>query len=124
MPDKDYNLTFENRDGYLYVHLTGTESFESSLGYWAEIDTEIQKHKYGRLLVHKEMQGSVSGVEVYDIIKKVVPAAKGLKVAFFDENKIHAMINRFGQLLANNCGASIRIFASLAEAENWMSRTG
>lgn len=121
MSDLDYQIEFEDRGAYLYVHLTGTDSFAASLNYWNKIADKAKQIGTLRVLVHEALEGQVSEAEMFDIMNDVVPSGLGVRVAFFDENQEGAEINELGQLIAENRGAIIKIFGSLADAEKWIA---
>jgi hypothetical protein len=120
MPAKEYSLDFEDRGNYLYAHLTGKDSYAASLDYWSAIAGKARALGHDRLLVHEKLVGDVSEGEMFSIMMDILPSSIGIKVAFFDENHVDTQINELGHLIATNRGATIRIFQSLADAENWI----
>lgn len=121
MNKEDFRIEFEQRDVYLYVHLTGEDSFSSSLSYWRSIADKVKSLELNRVLVHENLTGNISEGEIFDVMMNILPDSNGIKVAFFDENQADHDINDLGQLIANNRGADIRIFQSLETAEKWIS---
>lgn len=120
MNTKEFNLIFKDRGNYLYVRLSGRDSFSASLDYWNQIADQVRKQQLHKVLVHESLTGEVSEGEMFDIMMDILPASTGIRVAFFDENNADQNINDFGQLIANNRGADIRIFQSLEAAEKWI----
>ena len=120
MPDTNYQIAFEDRGGYLFVHLTGTDSFAASLSYWHEIADKADELGQYRVLVHEALEGQVSEAEMFDIMNDVVPSGLGVRIAFYDENQDNAQVNELGQLIAENRGAIIKIFGTLTDAERWL----
>lgn len=121
MNSEDFNLTFEVRGNFLYAHLTGKDSFSASLDYWNQIADQVRQRQLNKVLVHENLTGEITEGEIFDVMMDILPASTGIHVAFFDENGADRDINEFGQLIANNRGADIRIFQSLEDAENWLS---
>lgn len=115
-----YQIIFEDRDEFLYVHLTGRDSLAASLAYWGEIAEKAKELDLRRVLVHEALEGEVNEGEMFEIITGVVPSGRGVRVAFFDENQANVKINALGQLIAENRGALIKIFPTLKAAENWI----
>jgi len=120
MAENDYTLEFEDRGSYLYAHLTGMDSFAASLSYWNTIADKVHELGHTKLLVYENLIGEVSEGEIFDVMMDILPAGTGISVAFFDENQADSKINELGQLIANNRGATIRIFQTLADAEKWI----
>ena len=123
MDTATYNLKFEDRTDYLFVKISGQDSFSSSLRYWNEIADEVGKRGYQKLLVHEKLTGNLSGREMYDLIMDLkVSVLKNVRIAFFDENSADNLINNLGRLIANHRGGKVRIFSRLDEAQRWIER--
>jgi hypothetical protein len=123
MRDPGYRLKFENRGSYLYVFITGQDSFAASLRYWNEIADEVSRLGCRKLLVHEQLEGNVDEAEVFDIIMDLKESAlRGIHIAFYDENRGDIPINALGQLIANNRGGSVRLFHNLKAAINWIEQ--
>ena len=118
-----YSLKFEDRNSYLYVHLTGQDSFEASLSYWNEIADQVKELGSKKLLVHEDLTGEVTEIEIYDVILDLVTSGlMDLKIAFYDEKSEDAALNALGHLVATNRGANIMIFKSLEAAQHWIEQ--
>ena len=114
-------MNFENRGTYLYVLITGQDSFSASLSYWNEIADETARRGYSRLLVHECMIGQVSAREIYDLIMDLKNSAlKDVQIAFYDENARDSFMNLLGKLIANYSGGDVRIFSNLDDARRWI----
>ncbi|MDH3981469.1 MAG: hypothetical protein OES84_01060 [Kiritimatiellaceae bacterium] len=123
MNGKEFSIVFEDRGTYLYVQLTGKDSFAASLDYWQQIIDKEKELGYHRLLVHENLIGEVSEGEIFEIMMDVLPDSTGVQVAFFDENRSDIAINELGHLIATNRGADIRIFQCLEAATNWIEQS-
>jgi hypothetical protein len=123
MPDTSYTLTFEDRGDYLFAHLTGEDSFADSLSYWNEIADQIIELGHRKLLLHETLVGEVSEGEIFDIMMDL--RSSGLveiKIALYDENREDTPINALGQLIANNRGATVKLFKTLQSAQRWIEQ--
>lgn len=120
MTTRDYILTFEDRGPYLYAFLTGKRSFATGLRYWNEIADRAIGLGCSKILVHESMTGDVSEEETAELILDVLPTAKGIQLALFDENPKYAVINEFGRRFADAHGINVRVFQSLEAAEAWL----
>jgi hypothetical protein len=123
MNDREYTLTFEDRGSYLYVRITGRDSYEASMAYWPAIADEVERKGFKRLLVHENLQGTVTEGEIYEIMMNLRGSAlMGIRIAFYDENRQDIPLNSLGQLIANNRGGQVHLFQNLQAAEEWISR--
>lgn len=118
---REFTLTYEIRENYLYAHITGRDSFAASLDYWNKIAGKVRQLGLNKLLVHENLIGAVSEGEIFDVMMDILPSSTGIKVAFYDENNADQNINDLGQLIANNRGADICIFQTLEAAEKWIT---
>jgi hypothetical protein len=117
----EYELTIEKRVDYLYAYITGLSSYENSMQYWGKIADELHRQGLKKVLVHKNLTGSLSAAEIYDIVTRFAEAGfLGIHVAFYDENEGDADLNALGELIATNRGAFVKVFTSLEEAEAWI----
>ncbi|MEE9368502.1 MAG: hypothetical protein V3V05_06515 [Pontiella sp.] len=122
MAHPDYNLLFEDRSTYVYAYLTGTDSFSASLSYWNEIADKTKALGYRKVLVHENLLGDITEGEVFELVKDLLETSREIQVALFDENNTDSRINARGQLFASNRGATVRIFKSLGDAEQWIKQ--
>ena len=119
----NYQLTFDNREIYLYVFIKGQDSFAASLSYWNEIADEVKRLGCTKLLVHEQLEGNVDEGEIFDVIMDLKESVlRGVQIAFYDENRDDIPINALGQLVANNRGGAVRLFHNLKAAMNWIEQ--
>lgn len=121
MKDGQYNLYFEPRNEYLFVKLTGKDSFEASRSYWRKIAEQVRKLELNRVLVHEALEGDITEGEMFELIMEFVPEGIGIRVALYDDNHENHELNQLGELIARNRGAEIRIFQTLEDAEKWIT---
>jgi len=118
-----YQVEFEMRDTYLYAHLTGKDSFAASLSYWNEIKDKVEDCRAKKLLVHEDLEGEVTEVEMYDLMVDLLHNGfPDVKVAFSDENPADSALNHLGKMVAENRGANVRIFEDLSRAQYWIEQ--
>jgi hypothetical protein len=122
MSGPNYQLTFEDRNTYLYVRLTGEDSFAASLSYWNKIADQAKLRGCEKMLIHENLVGKVAESEMGEIIRDLLPSGLAeIQIAFFDENVEDAAINALGQTLAVDRGANVKIFTSLDDAKDWIT---
>ena len=44
-----YTLRYEYREGYMFVHMKGPESYDNALNFWKELRREGDLRKYSRV---------------------------------------------------------------------------
>lgn len=122
MNEHNYQLTFEDRSSYLYIRLTGEDSFAASLSYWNKIADQVKLRGCERVLLHENLVGKVAETEMQDIIMDLLPSGlTEVQIAFYDENTDDKALNILGQTLAVEKGANVKIFPSLEDAKVWIT---
>lgn len=115
-------IRFEDRDGYLYVFISGKEeSVSLALKYWQYILEECKKLGFERLLVEENFPNQLCATDMYTITSSIPKMGhSGLKIAFVDRVSEHNKLNLFGETVAVNRGVNGRVFAEIADAEAWL----
>lgn len=117
-----YQLTFEARLGYLHARVTGENTVENVKGYIAELRRECAARGCAYVLVEERLEGPRFGVtKVYEIISQGSVRARGAfkAIAYVDVNT-DGRLAGFAENVATNRGVPIRIFLTVAEAEEWL----
>jgi hypothetical protein len=117
-----YQLTFEAKPGYLHARVTGENTIENVKGYIAEIRRECAARGCAYLLVEERLEGPRFGVtKVYEIVSEGSARARGAfeAIAYVDVNTDGKLVG-FAENVATNRGVPIRIFMTVAEAEEWL----
>ena len=52
-----FEVTFVDRDDFLYVHVTGSNSADSVVGYMARVREECSKRVCHRVLIDEDLEG-------------------------------------------------------------------
>lgn len=123
-PQKLYDLTFEERDGYLFASVKGeADNFEVSAGYWQEVAEKCQRIGAKKVLIVEDLPGDSSMAEVYQLASALPQMGfYNIKVAFVDEHIDQQELNQFGELVAINRGLHGKIFNNVSEAEKWIEQ--
>ena len=119
---KAYELTFEEREGYLYAFVTGEyDNFAISFAYWSEIGERLKELGQKKVLIVEDIAEQATMVEVYDLVTRLWELGfAGVKIAFVDRYLDHHDLNDFGALVATNRGLRGRAFNTEPEAEAWL----
>ena len=121
-PKKPYDLTLEQRPGYLYAYVEGQhDSYEISKAYWQEIANEVARLGADRVLIDENIAESVAVAEIYELASEIPTMGfSSARVAFVDRYLDHHEVNSFAELVAVNRGMRGKVFNDLEEAERWL----
>ncbi len=117
-----YQLTFEERDGYLYAHVEAEQdSYEVSMGFWKEIAAKTKATGARRVLVEENIATNVSFPDAFKVGAEIPQLGFGnARIAFVDLQHGHEQINDFGELVAVNRGFNLMNFADSETAIAWL----
>lgn len=122
-PEKLYNLTFEDRIGYLYAFVEGeNDSAEVTTLYWREIVAKCTENDTRKLMVEEDLPGGPSETEVYHLASGLSKLGLyRIKIAFVDRHLDQQDLNQFAELVAVNRGINGKIFNNVDDAEKWLA---
>jgi hypothetical protein len=121
-----YQLSIEERSGYLYVSVSGTNSAANVQAYFAEVSDACQRLHQTNVLIAANLSGDrLSMIEVYKTISaasdRVVDS--GMRIAYVDPNFSHYLEKlHLAENIAAMRGLDARIFRNTAAAEAWLLR--
>jgi hypothetical protein len=119
-----YSLNVEPKSGYLYITVTGENSYNNVVGYLAKVRDMCLKFECSNVLIVENLAGpSLDTLRIYDLISKASEKTTQvvLKIAYVDINPKHddtAM--RFAENVAVNRGVVVRVFSTIRAAEQWL----
>ncbi len=119
-----YEIRFEHRPTYLFVYVKGERnSYEISRQYWAEIIAMLQRRRYQRVLVVKDIIEALSIGGAFTLIADIAYSGySDVEFAVVDMHH-HAEENRFEELVGNNRGLHIKTCETVEKAEQWLHRS-
>jgi len=121
---KAYQLTIEDKGGYLHFRVTGPNTAESVRGYLADVYFACAQRDRAAILVEENLAGPGLGlVEIFEIVseasERTWPHVR--RLAYVDVNPAHSRPDmQFAETVAVNRGINVRLFATVAEAEQWL----
>jgi len=119
-----YALSLESCPGYLHARVTGTNSPQTVLDYTQEIHQVCLQRNLHAVLIEENLSGpSIRLSAVLQIVAQRAPAAAKLlkRIALIDHNPEHDLSRmEFAEDVATNRGVNLRLFASVAAAEQWL----
>jgi hypothetical protein len=120
-----YQLTVKQEPGYLHAIVTGTNDAETVARYLEELRRECLARQCFRLLIEERLEGPRLGTfPVYKVVSEGSERARGLLrgIAYVD---VHAegQLMGFAETVAVNRGLPIAVFASVAQAREWLAQS-
>ena len=117
-----YEISFEARNGYLYVcSRSPVGDLHEAHKLWEAIARECRQRKFQRVLVEEDHGTHLHVVDTFDLATRISELGfNRIKVAFVDRNHAHEPANAFGETVAVNRGVNGRVCSSLQEAEHWL----
>lgn len=118
-----YQLTIVEKPTYLHAIVTGPNTMENVMGYLQELQAECQSRQIFNVLIEEKLTGRrLETWDVYQIAAQASTRSRGTfqSVAYVDVNSGGELM-KFAETVANNRGLPMSVFASVAEAENWLA---
>ena len=122
-----HTLKIRNQGAYLHMIAEGDTTIEDVAGYLSEVLKKCIELRSPNVLIEENLKGQSLGVfAVYEIVTKICwQAASAVRqVAYVDISPEHKKeVNQFAETTAVNRGVNIKLFGTVAEAENWLQET-
>jgi hypothetical protein len=120
---KPYELTFEERPGYLYAHIKAdTMTEQMSAAYLAEVVDKCDGLGLTKVLIYREVPYIIeSPVSIYYSMQDEVQLLKGLTLAVVTPFPETEEALEFAILVSNNRGANFKLLPTIEAAEKWLS---
>lgn len=117
-----YQLTLTQKPVYLHAVITGLNNKANVMRYLEELFRECQARNCFRVLIEERLDGPRIGTaDVYQIAAEGSRNALGYfkAIAYVDANAAGNLMH-FAEDVAVNRGLPVKVFASTADAENWL----
>jgi hypothetical protein len=118
-----YQLQITEKPTYLHAVVTGKNTLENVTGYLKELLRECEARQCFNVLIEERLTGRrLETWDVYQIASDQSTLARGFfrSIAFVDVNASGELM-KFAETVANNRGVPVRLFATVAEAEDWLA---
>ena len=118
----DYKLTIEQKPGYLHVVVTGRNGAETVSRYMEQVIRECAARRCPRALIEEHLEGPRLGMmEVFGMVSKgSVRFQRTLEAMAYVDLNAEGDVMRFAEDVAVNRGFPVRVFATVAAAEEWL----
>lgn len=121
-----YQLTITEKPGYLHRIVTGRNTMENVAAYLQELARQCESHNCFRVLIEEHLVGR--WLETWDVYQVVTEGSarnlgKFQAMAYVDVNA-EGELMKFAETVASNRGLPMTVFATVPEAENWLTSKG
>lgn len=117
-----FSLEFEQREGYLYAHLTSKSiSIAVIEDYTGEIADKMDEIGVSRVMIYRDIPNSLPINEVYQTVVSSLERLRGKKVAVINPYMEIESDLDFGITVGKNRGGNYNVFDDVAEAEVWLN---
>ncbi len=118
-----YTLTVTEKPGYLHCTVAGSNTMENVAGYLQQVARECAARNCFRVLIEERLVGR--RLETWDVYQVASEgSARNLgkfeAIAYVDINA-EGELMKFAETVAANRGLPLHIFATLPEAERWLT---
>jgi len=119
-----YQLTVEQKVGYLHIRVSGENNPETVRRYLEEVFSACLRRQCPTVLIEENLQGPSLGVlDIHQIVtegsKRTWPTVR--RIAYVDTNKEHSQSDmNFAETVAVNLGVNVKVFPTVKEAEEWL----
>ncbi len=119
-----FQVDYEERTGYLYVHVVGERSLEAVIALAREVFEKAVELRYQRLLIDvRDFGGELRTMESYELVNREFPkyTGKGLKqAAILDRERPDPREWNFLETLPRNRGFNLKIHTDPERAIVWL----
>lgn len=120
-----FRLVITENPGYAHAVVTGPNTEENVAGYIEQVLRECASRQCRRVLIEERLEGArLYTMKAYQLAAQGASRAKGKfdRIAYVDVNSDGGGLLRFAAALAADHGIPVRIFATVAEAQNWLEQ--
>jgi hypothetical protein len=118
-----YQLAITEKPGYLHCIVTGKNTMENVAAYLQELARECEARNCFAVLIEEHLVGR--RLETWDVYQLVSEGSarnlgKFQAMAYVDVNA-EGDLMKFAETVASNRGLPMMVFATVPEAESWIS---
>jgi hypothetical protein len=118
-----YQLTTQERHGYLYARIVGPRTAENAQRFLKEAYEECAKRGVTALLLEMGLTGPpLDMASVFRVIANRAPdGAKLKRIAYLEPSPSDIPAALFAETVANNRGVNVRLFKDIDTADRWLT---
>lgn len=119
-----YNISVKKIDTYLYVTVSGKETYENVVSVWRTIAEACHQHNCKKVLCGGILEGPGPTIDIYDFEKHFhelgVPA--GAKIAMVCKKEDLPKMQFAENVVATRATVTSKIFFTHKNAEEWLTK--
>ncbi len=117
-----YKMTVEQKPHYLHVVVTGVNTVENVMRYMEGVMRECAARGCRRVLIEERLEGARLGmIEVFGMVSKgCAHFQRTLEVMAYVDINARGDVMRFAEDVAVNRGFPVKVFPTVAAAEQWL----
>jgi hypothetical protein len=117
-----YKLTITQKPGYLHALVTGQNARDTVSAYIREVIGECMRRGCLRVLVEERLEGARLGtLDVFEMVSGGAPRyLRTVKAMAYVDVYAEGETMRFAENVAANRAFPIKLFATVAAAEEWL----
>jgi hypothetical protein len=120
-PRKSYELTFEERPGYLFVRINADAiTLETALEYLQEIADKFEELGTRRAILERDIPTTLSDADLYFVVQHMIQIMGDRRLAVVNSFTSNQESMAFATLVSANRGAQYRAFDNITDAEAWI----
>lgn len=121
MPTNPYKLTFEDRKGYLYAHVSAAKITEhSALRYLKEVADRCEELETTHLMVYRDIPAMLPDGVLFFVTTEFLAMIRGIRTAFVNPYLSNDDAMEFAMRVGTNRGGDYCTFNNIADAEEWL----
>ena len=117
----DYELTFDQRPGYLYARVTAASINDKiSEAYQKEIAAHCRGTKISKLMIYRDIPAALSTTSSYFAANRLLTLLPKIKIAFVNPYESNDKLLQFAATVGSNFGEQHEVFNDVTQAERWL----
>jgi hypothetical protein len=122
-PTHPYELTFEEREGYLYARVTAEIiDRKMAMAYLTEVAKRAKQVGTACLMLHRDIPEMLPDGILFFVTAEFQKMIAGIKTAFVNPHITNEEAFKFAITVGQNRGANYNIFNNDNDAETWLLR--
>jgi len=118
-----YELSVIEKPGYLHCIVTGRNTVENIAAYLQELARECRARNCVRVLIEEHLTGP--RLETWDVYRLTAESSArhlaGFEAVAYVDVNAEGDLMKFAETVAGNRGLPMTVFATVPEAENWLT---
>jgi hypothetical protein len=116
-----YELTFEERDGYLFASVKAETIDEATaMDYLSKVAARCKSLETTHLMLYRDIPAMLPDGVLFFVTTEFLTMIRGIKAAFVNPHLPNTDAMEFAVTVGKNRGANYQAFNNTADAERWL----